>query len=45
MRGVQKQNSQTLTSSMRGVFLSDQRTRAEFIELIRVPSGGLIDRS
>jgi len=45
MRGVQKQNSQTLTSSMRGVFLSDQRTRAEFMELIRVPSGGLIDRS
>jgi GTP cyclohydrolase IA len=41
MRGVQKQNSQTLTSSMRGVFLSDQRTRAEFMELIRVPSCGI----
>jgi len=38
MRGVQKQNSQTLTSSMRGVFLSNQRTRAEFMELIRVPN-------
>ncbi|WP_337308997.1 GTP cyclohydrolase I FolE [Candidatus Aeolococcus gillhamiae] len=34
MRGVQKQNSRTLTSSMRGVFLSDQRTRAEFMELV-----------
>jgi len=35
MRGVQKQNSQTITSSMRGVFLSDPRTRTEFLELIR----------
>jgi GTP cyclohydrolase IA len=41
MRGVQKQNSQTLTSSMRGTFLSDQRTRAEFMELIRMPSSGI----
>jgi GTP cyclohydrolase I len=45
MRGVQKQNSRTLTSSMRGVFLGDQRTRAEFMELIRLPSCGRIDRS
>ena len=37
MRGVQKQNSSTLTSSMRGAFLNDSRTRAEFMQLIRVP--------
>lgn len=35
MRGVQKQHSETLSSSMRGVFLSDERTRAEFMQLIR----------
>jgi GTP cyclohydrolase I len=44
MRGIQKQNSQTVTSSMRGVFLSDARTRAEFLELVgrsvRVPPVG-----
>jgi GTP cyclohydrolase I len=33
MRGVQRQNSRTITSTMRGVFLSDQRTRAEFLAL------------
>jgi GTP cyclohydrolase I len=27
MRGVQKQNSKTITSAVRGVFLDDQRTR------------------
>lgn len=31
MRGVEKQNSKTLTSSMRGSFLEDQRTREEFL--------------
>ena len=35
MRGVQKQNSKTITSAMRGVFLDDQRTRDEFLGLIK----------
>lgn len=35
MRGVQKQNSSTLSSAMRGIFQEDARTRAEFMELIR----------
>jgi GTP cyclohydrolase IA len=39
MRGVQKQNTKTLTSSMRGTFLSDQRTRAEFMKLTGSPGG------
>jgi GTP cyclohydrolase I len=33
MRGVQKQNSKTVTSAMRGVFLEDRRTRDEFLRL------------
>jgi GTP cyclohydrolase I len=33
MRGVGKQNSRTITSTMRGAFLSDPRTRAEFLAL------------
>ncbi len=33
MRGVQKQNSKTITSAMRGTFLEDQRTRDEFLRL------------
>ncbi|HHM04289.1 MAG TPA: GTP cyclohydrolase I FolE [Gammaproteobacteria bacterium] len=35
MRGVQKQNSSTLTSAMRGSFQQDARTRMEFMDLIR----------
>jgi GTP cyclohydrolase IA len=34
MRGVQQQNSRTVTSSMRGVFLGDPRTRDEFLSLV-----------
>lgn len=33
MRGVQKQNSKTLTSAMRGAFLESQATRDEFLRL------------
>ena len=35
MRGVQKQNSSTITSAMRGRFRKDARTRSEFMNLIR----------
>jgi len=34
MRGVQKQQSSTTTSSMLGAFREDSRTRAEFLENI-----------
>ncbi|MDR2287518.1 MAG: GTP cyclohydrolase I FolE [Prevotellaceae bacterium] len=34
IRGVQKQNSITVTSAFTGVFLRDNRTREEFIHLI-----------
>jgi len=34
MRGVQKQNSQMITSALRGSFRSDARTRAEFMNLV-----------
>ena len=34
MRGVEKQNSKTLTSAMRGSFLEDHRTRDEFMRLV-----------
>ncbi len=34
MRGVQKQNSATTTSAFTGVFLSNTKTREEFIHLI-----------
>lgn len=35
MRGVQKQNSKTVTSSMLGAFREDSRSRSEFMEHIR----------
>ena len=38
MRGVEKQNSKTITSAMRGVFLEDLRTREEFLRLCAVNS-------
>ena len=34
MRGVQKQNSEMITSSLRGSFRSDARTRSEFMNLV-----------
>lgn len=42
MRGVEKQNSVTITSAMRGAFQTDVRTRAEFLELIHQRSGPLV---
>ena len=37
MRGVEKQNAHMITSSMRGRFRADARTREEFLDLIRRP--------
>jgi len=37
MRGVEKQNSKTITSAIRGSFRSDQRTREEFLTLAHAP--------
>jgi GTP cyclohydrolase I len=39
MRGVEKQNSYTVTSAMFGAFRDNARTRMEFLELIRHRSG------
>jgi GTP cyclohydrolase I len=33
MRGVQKQNSRTVTSALRGIFRDDSKTRVEFLRL------------
>jgi GTP cyclohydrolase I len=43
MRGVEKQNSKTITSAMRGTFRSDLRTREEFLMLTHA-SQGLLGR-
>jgi GTP cyclohydrolase IA len=46
MRGVEKQNSFAVTSSMLGAFRDDARTRMEFLELIKLRSAsGLRDAS
>jgi GTP cyclohydrolase I len=37
MRGVEKQNSKTITSAVRGRFRSDIRTREEFLRLVTAP--------
>jgi GTP cyclohydrolase I len=38
MRGVEKINSTTVSSALRGLFKSDQRTRNEFYNLINTPA-------
>ena len=38
MRGVEKQNTQITTSAMLGRFRGDQRSRTEFLNLVRVES-------
>jgi GTP cyclohydrolase I len=41
MRGVQKQNSKTITSALRGAFREDPKTRDEFLRLAHSGSGSL----
>jgi GTP cyclohydrolase I len=38
MRGVEKQNSRTVTSALRGVFRDDPKTRSEFLRLVHARS-------
>ena len=40
MRGVEKQNSRTITSALRGVFRDDARTREEFLSLAHAKLSG-----
>lgn len=37
MRGVQKRHSLTTTSALRGLFLSDSKTREEFMSIVNAP--------
>jgi len=39
MRGVEKQNSRTITSSLRGLFRDDAKTRSEFLNLAYASHG------
>ncbi len=39
MRGVEKINSTTTSSALRGLFKKDEKTRAEFFSLINAPAG------
>jgi GTP cyclohydrolase IA len=39
MRGVEKQNSKTVTSSLRGAFRDDGKTRDEFLRLVHGGAG------
>jgi len=39
MRGVEKINSTTTSSALRGLFKKDEKTRAEFFSLINSPAG------
>lgn len=41
MRGVEKQHSAAVTSSMLGVFRDEQETRTEFLSLIRNKTNGI----
>jgi GTP cyclohydrolase I len=41
MRGVEKQNSKTITSALRGSFRDDAKTRDEFLRLAYTPSAPL----
>jgi GTP cyclohydrolase IA len=41
MRGVEKQNSYTITSAMLGAFRDQGRTRLEFLELLKQKSPGV----
>jgi len=42
MRGIQQQNTRAITSSIRGEFETDPKTRSEFMELIRHRSDSFV---